>query len=153
MAAKLCEHGFHRLQDPVVRVLESIEALLHDLRQAGALVRVDDALVVAAEGPEPELEPRERRLRVDGVVVAPVARAADAGDEAELLEPTRVGADAGLADAEPGREVVEGTGLGLDDEVAEDASGDPREAFIFPEEPHRLDEVDAWIAGAHGGEG
>jgi len=151
MAAHVRQHIFERLDEPVLRILETSEALLHDRVELAAIRGVDSTSVEAPEGSQADLESGGRGFGIEGVIVAAVARATDATDEPELLETSRVGADACLADTEPDGKVVERAGFRLDDEVAEDSTRDPWEPFGFPEDAHRLDEVGAGGAIRHGG--
>ena len=87
-------------------------------------------------------------IRCDRVIVATVTRTTRPHDDAEMLEPARVGADARLADAERLGHVVKGTFPWRDDQKAEDPPGDAGQTICLAKETDAFDELAG--AGMHG---
>ena len=130
-----------RLHHVEVGGLEIVEAL-----PDGGAARWDRAglveqLVEASHSFEPDLERARDDVGRDGVIVTPVAWSTRALEEAELLEAARVGADAGLGDAERRGHVVERAFARLDEQEAEDASRDAGQPVSLGEKSHALDKA------------
>jgi len=77
----------------------------------------------------------------DAIVVAPVARLADALDKSLLLEEASVDAGASFARAQLVRNFVEGEIAFSGEKQSEDSAGDPWQAIAFLGQREPLDEV------------
>jgi hypothetical protein len=74
-------------------------------------------------------------------VVLPFAGTSSPLEDAEILEQSRVRADAPATDLQALCEIAEAHRPALDDEEAEDASGSARQAFSLSDQSHALDKV------------
>jgi|ERR1051326_1909318 hypothetical protein len=98
-------------------------------------------------GPSGEAETDDSREEIVGedVVIPPIARFSDAIGDAAVEKAPRLGADAGFADVELLGQGVEGQRLALEEEGAEDTTGDAGQAIAFGGESHAFDESVAFV--------
>lgn len=131
-----------------MHVVDVREALSDDARLTpGVRLHILDEAMQRGPPVEAEADDLGEKVGSERVVVAAVARFADALGDAALEEAAGLGADAGLADVELVGELVEGAGLVGEEEGTEETAGDAGESVVFGGESHALDEV---VSVGHG---
>jgi hypothetical protein len=129
-------------EDEGVEVVDVREAIPNELRLGVRLRRLHVASESVERRPTAQSESDDLREEIgrEAVVVASISGFTDAFGDPSLDETARLCADARFADAELLGEIVERAGLAVEDECAEEAAGDTRQAVVFGGESHPLDE-------------
>ena len=134
------------IEEEGVDVLELGEPRVNGGGRGESLAGLAGEGAQGAPASEPMLDDASDVVWRDRVVVAAIAGATDALDDAALQKATGVGAHAGLAHAEERGEVIEGAWLLGGDQESEEAAGNAWQSVGLGGEPHLLHEpLDVWM--------